>query len=91
MGEGMSPEAELWSSVVVTAIRDARRGDAQARAWLARRSPDLVTVCTFAGIDPDWLLRLAPRLTGRALGIQAFAPSAETLLARLAALRRLAA
>jgi len=82
----MSPEAELWSSVLVIEIRDAKRGDAQARAWLARRSPDLVTVCALAGIDPDWLLRLAPRLTVRALD-----PSAEKLLARLAALRQLTA
>jgi len=91
MGEGMSPEAELWSSVLVIEIRDAKRGDAQARAWLARRSPDLVTVCALAGIDPDWLLRLAPRLTGRALGVRALDPSAEKLLARLAALRQLTA
>ncbi|WP_134678379.1 hypothetical protein [Paracoccus ravus] len=95
----MSPEAALWSSVVVVAIRDARRGDARARAWLARRSPDLALVCALAGLDPEWLLRIAPRLIGKALGEPATRlegagmtePSVAELLTRLAALRRLAA
>ncbi len=95
----MSPEGALWSAVVATAIRDARRGDARARAWLARRSPDLALVCALAGLDPDWLLRIVPRLIGerpsearkQSAASAALDSAAAELLARLADLRRLAA
>jgi|GEM_PF-2540765 len=94
----MTPEAELWGAVVVVAIRDARSGDRNARAWLSLPSEDMVTVCHLAGFEPGWVRRLAVRLgcfdasppvMPRAHRKADHGPRGRALLARLLALQGL--
>lgn len=58
----VSPEVELWISVVVLAVRDALNGDAVAQRWLANQSPDMRQTCELAGSDAGTVHRAALRL-----------------------------
>lgn len=61
---GVVGEQALWRAVITQALmdagsqstkREARFHRAQATAWLSRRNPDFVMVCTLAGLDVDYV------------------------------------
>lgn len=58
------PERALWVAVITQAMMDAlsRSNNAEARyqreesiRWLTSNSKDFVTVCLYAGFDPDYI------------------------------------
>lgn len=70
----------MWCAVIDQAIRDAispkQSGTAiaerdQARAWLARRTPDFDEVCSLAGFEPDAVLAKAAQIIADADALQA--------------------
>jgi hypothetical protein len=62
----MTPEQELWQSVVFQAVVDGlspkdtgsaqdRKARREADAWVRAAGPDMREVCGMAGIDPQFL------------------------------------
>lgn len=49
----ISPERDLWQSVLHAAWVDAQRGDAACARWLLRCGSDMRQVCGLAGLDPE--------------------------------------
>jgi hypothetical protein len=63
-------EKALWVAVITQAMQDALNRATNAEAlyhkheathWLTSNSKDFVTVCLFAGLDPDYVRRMAKR------------------------------
>jgi uncharacterized protein (UPF0147 family) len=59
-------EKALWQAVVVQAVMDilsnakcpkVRRAKKQALNWLKKSNEDFLMVCSFAGFDPDFVIR----------------------------------
>lgn len=60
----LTPEQELWQSVVFTAFMDATRNETENREeqsrreadrWIRGKGRDFRQVCSMAGMDPDFL------------------------------------
>ena len=52
----------LWCAVLLAALADAERGDAQARAWF--RSRDFRLIASLAGLDDDTALERITAMHG---------------------------
>lgn len=61
-----SGETSLWQSVIIQAALDifseskcpkAKRAKTQAIAWFNKTNEDFVTICSFAELDPDFVVR----------------------------------
>lgn len=55
--DGATPEQRLLAALVLGALRDAERGDAEARRWLARHGPGVLAYLVPPGVDVAALLR----------------------------------
>jgi hypothetical protein len=51
-----SPEQKLLAAVFIYAMRDARRGDAEARSWLATNGAGVLAFLVPRDVDADALL-----------------------------------
>lgn len=67
---GVRGEHALWSAVITQALMDALSKSRSVEAcyhkqeaihWLTGNSKDFITVCLFAGFDPDYIRKKAKR------------------------------
>lgn len=66
----VEPERALWLAALAQAFSDALYGEntkvdvlarRQARTWLAGAGKDFQQVCTFAGLEPDYVSRFVEK------------------------------
>jgi len=66
--EEISGEESLWKAVITQALmdagsnsakREARVDRARAISWLSGRSCDFLTVCSIAGLEPEYVIERA--------------------------------
>lgn len=69
-----SGETSLWQAVIIQAAMDifsdskcpkAKRAKKDAIAWFNRKNDDFLSVCSFAGLDPDFVIRGLKRAMNR--------------------------